>query len=373
MNDGAPTLQLDPTVQVTRYQSAMNNHCMPGSYYAEHLDEDVSAAANYDVGMFATTTGLFGRFLDGAGRGVADWLARRRPGWSPRRILELGCGLGHNTVPVARAFPSAEVVAVDLAAPMLRYGHARARGMGVTNATFMQGNVEALPFRAGTSTSSTRPCSCTRPRTAHCAVSCRPTRAARARWPSTSTSASRRSRHGRPTSSPRDQDYYSNEPFWTTLHDTDLPALLRARLRGRQGVRDDDPRDRRGRDAEGGRRGRGLGVAACGTPSGRSARDEARGRAAARRRGALGQAACSSPTRRRPAARDLVWAMAGELAVTRERLDTVERLLESSRALSREAIETCRPDPAAARERGRMQRSSTSRACCACCSRRSSR
>ena len=51
----------------------------------------------------------------------------------------------------------------------------------------------------------------------------------------------------------------------------------------------------------------------------------------------------------------IVWAMAGELAVTRERLDTVERLLESSHALSREAIETYRPDPAAARERGRMQ------------------
>jgi len=49
----------------------------------------------------------------------------------------------------------------------------------------------------------------------------------------------------------------------------------------------------------------------------------------------------------------IVWAMAGELAVTRERLDTVERLLESSQALSREAIETYRPDPAAARERGR--------------------
>ena len=51
----------------------------------------------------------------------------------------------------------------------------------------------------------------------------------------------------------------------------------------------------------------------------------------------------------------IVWAMAGELAVTRERLDTVERLLEAKATLSRAEIEGYRPDAAAARERGRMQ------------------
>lgn len=51
----------------------------------------------------------------------------------------------------------------------------------------------------------------------------------------------------------------------------------------------------------------------------------------------------------------IVWAMAGELAVTRERLDTVERVLESRHALSRAEIEQFRPDATAARERGQMQ------------------
>lgn len=74
------TLRLDPTVSVPRYQSEVDNHCMPGSYYAEYLEGDVTAAANYDAGMFATTSGLFGRFLDGAGRGTAEWLHRQRPG-----------------------------------------------------------------------------------------------------------------------------------------------------------------------------------------------------------------------------------------------------------------------------------------------------
>lgn len=228
LNAGADTLRLDPGVEVPRYQSAVDNHCMPGSYFAEYFPGDVSAAANYDAGMFATTTGLFGRFLDGAGRGVAQWLSARRPGWTPARILDIGCGLGHNTVPLARAFPGARVFAVDLAAPMLRYGHARASGMGVRNVAFMQGNAEALPFEAGSfdfifSTMFLH---------------------------ETSWSALRRilrevdrllapgGLHLHLEQPPyrgmdefekflRDWDcYHNNEPFWTTLHDTDMRALM---------------------------------------------------------------------------------------------------------------------------------------------------
>jgi hypothetical protein len=51
----------------------------------------------------------------------------------------------------------------------------------------------------------------------------------------------------------------------------------------------------------------------------------------------------------------IVWAMAGELAVTRERLDTVERLLAAHQLIQRGEIEAYRPDPQAARERGEMQ------------------
>ena len=51
----------------------------------------------------------------------------------------------------------------------------------------------------------------------------------------------------------------------------------------------------------------------------------------------------------------IVWAMAGELAVTRERLDTVERLLSERQLLDRANIDTYRPDATAAEERGRWQ------------------
>jgi S-adenosylmethionine-diacylgycerolhomoserine-N-methlytransferase len=39
---------------------------------------------------------------------------------SPRRILEIGCGTGRNLVELARAFPSAEIVGVDLSGEMLK-------------------------------------------------------------------------------------------------------------------------------------------------------------------------------------------------------------------------------------------------------------
>ena len=222
-------LSLSASVTVPRYQSAIDNHCMPGSYFAEHFEADVSAAANYDVGIFATTTGLFGRYLDGAGRGTVHWLQSLRPGWQPRRILDLGCGVGHNTVPVARAFPAAEVVAIDLGAPMLRFGHARARGMGVQNIRFVQGNAESVAepdgsfdfifttmFLHETSWAAVRRIlrevdRLLAPGGVHVHLEQPPYR-------------------GMPEFEKflRDWDcYYNNEPFWTTLHDTDMPELLR--------------------------------------------------------------------------------------------------------------------------------------------------
>jgi SAM-dependent methyltransferase len=51
---------------------------------------------------------------------------------------------GHNVVPLAQAYPKAEVIAIDTAAPVLRYGNARARSMGVENLHFVQANAEDL-------------------------------------------------------------------------------------------------------------------------------------------------------------------------------------------------------------------------------------
>jgi ubiquinone/menaquinone biosynthesis C-methylase UbiE len=149
LNADAPMLKLDPTVQVPRYACAVDIHCMPGGYHTEVVPNDVSAAANYDSGIFATTGGMLGRYNDGGGQALVQWLASEHPQFKPRRILDIGCTIGHNTVPLALAFADAKIVAVDVSAPMLRYGHARAKSMHVDNIEFSQADGEHLDYPDG--------------------------------------------------------------------------------------------------------------------------------------------------------------------------------------------------------------------------------
>jgi ubiquinone/menaquinone biosynthesis C-methylase UbiE len=138
LNQGKDTLKLNPEVEIPHYVRVVDHHCMPGSYYTELIEGDVTAAANYDSGLFVTTTGLLGRMNDGGGLAIAQWLKTEHVEFQPKRILDIGCGLGHNVLPIAQAYPDAEVIAIDVAAPMLRYGHARAQDLGVNNVTFIQ-------------------------------------------------------------------------------------------------------------------------------------------------------------------------------------------------------------------------------------------
>jgi len=146
LNECAATLELDPTLSMPRYLTAVDIHCMPGGYHSETRPDDVVPAANYDAGLFATTGGLLGRHNDGAGRALTSWLDRNLPEFSPKKILDLGTGLGHNILPFATRFPDAEIWAIDAAAPMLRYGHARARSLGFDNVHFVQMNAEGTRF-----------------------------------------------------------------------------------------------------------------------------------------------------------------------------------------------------------------------------------
>jgi SAM-dependent methyltransferase len=138
-------LELDPSLPIPRYVSAVDHHCMPGSYHVERFEGDVSGGANYDHGGFATTGGLLGRFSDGGGQAVVRWVQRRLPDFKPRRILDIGATVGHSALPIAQAFPDAEVVAIDVGGPMLRYAAARAASLGVENIRFVQADGADLP------------------------------------------------------------------------------------------------------------------------------------------------------------------------------------------------------------------------------------
>jgi hypothetical protein len=52
----------------------------------------------------------------------------------------------------------------------------------------------------------------------------------------------------------------------------------------------------------------------------------------------------------------ILMALVGEVSVLRERMDTIERLLETNGSISRADIEAYEPDGEAGRERGRITR-----------------
>ena len=144
LNEHSGMLELDPAVSQPEYQTLVDIHCQPGGYHTEERPGDVTVGANYDVGLFATTGGALGALNDGGGQALVAWAREHRPDWKPERILDIGCTVGHNAVPLAQGFPDAEVIAIDTAAPTLRYGAARAAGLGVRNIRFVQMNGEDL-------------------------------------------------------------------------------------------------------------------------------------------------------------------------------------------------------------------------------------
>ncbi|WP_411288734.1 class I SAM-dependent methyltransferase [Phenylobacterium sp.] len=137
-------LSLDPALPIPRYVSAVDHHCMPGSYHTELFPGDVSGSANYDCGLHVTVGGRGGAYNDGIGTQLASWVKEAFPDFKPSRILDLGTTTGHNLLPVARAFPDAEVIGIDVGTPVLRYAAARAAALGVDNVRFVQADATDL-------------------------------------------------------------------------------------------------------------------------------------------------------------------------------------------------------------------------------------
>ena len=61
-------------------------------------------------------------------------------------VLEAGCGVGAQTVTLARNSPGARIVSVDIAAASLAAARAKVEAAGLTNVRFQQADIYALPF-----------------------------------------------------------------------------------------------------------------------------------------------------------------------------------------------------------------------------------
>lgn len=125
------TVRTNPGMKMPRYIEAVDIHVMPGNFHTEIAPDDVYAGALYDRGVHVFAFGGLGACNEQLGVAIAEWLKDNRPDFRPRRILDVGCGPGFTTVAWKQAFPDAEVFGVDVGAPQVRYGHARAESLGV--------------------------------------------------------------------------------------------------------------------------------------------------------------------------------------------------------------------------------------------------
>lgn len=223
------TLRLDPQLEIPRYLSAVDIHCMPGGYPRSDDDEDLVAGALYDRGGYLYSPGS-GPQRGGLGYSSLAFLRRVLPDFRPRRIVDLGCGIGGPTLVYSEAFPEAEIHAVDIGAGMLRYGHLRAESYGHA-IHFSQQEAAHTRFEAGSfdlvvshimfheTSASAAPAilaECRRllaPGGVMLHIDLPPPD----RLPDVYTRVI------------FDGDaYYNNEPFWMRMHDLDWPAMLQA-------------------------------------------------------------------------------------------------------------------------------------------------
>ena len=123
-------------------------HIQPGGYHTDQVADDITAGALYETGLQMYMAGAWGPEGDFLGHMLCNGMHSIWPDFQPKRILDMGCGAGNSTLPWGKAFPDAEVHAIDVGAPMLRYAHTRAESLGVA-VHFSQQNAECTDYDDG--------------------------------------------------------------------------------------------------------------------------------------------------------------------------------------------------------------------------------
>jgi len=132
------SVETDPDLELPKYYTTVDFHLQPRSYHGDDL-----AGIVYDLGVPIFVMRRNGADSGESGRALASVI----PPGRYEKILDMGCGIGQKTIPVADAFPGAEVHAIDLSASMIKYAHKRAERMG-RKIHFSQQNVERTKFAA---------------------------------------------------------------------------------------------------------------------------------------------------------------------------------------------------------------------------------
>lgn len=141
------SLRLDSELPMPRYHTAADIHIQPGGYHGEVAPNDITAGVLYEGGLPIYINDALGVRSDGLGRTLARYTQLSWADWAPKTILDMGCAVGNSTLPWAEFYPQARIDAIDVAAPCLRYAHARAEHYGVA-VHFSQQNAEQTNFQS---------------------------------------------------------------------------------------------------------------------------------------------------------------------------------------------------------------------------------
>ncbi|MFK7828809.1 MAG: class I SAM-dependent methyltransferase [Congregibacter sp.] len=128
------SLALDPAISLPSPIGQTEIHRQPGGYFLGDAQGDLAAALLYTatVEIYTRAKGFKRSDSEGStqvGRMFAAMVQKFAPQLKPRRILDMGCGVGHMAIGMKEVWPDAEVVGVDLSASFVRLGHLWAEDM----------------------------------------------------------------------------------------------------------------------------------------------------------------------------------------------------------------------------------------------------
>lgn len=149
-NAAGGSLRLDPNFQVPEYMTDLDVHLAPGGYHTEYLPDDVAQGVMLGGGATGKPKGYNPRARNFAtvGSSISYWLQQVYPDFEPKSVLDMGTQSGANLLAYVSAYPGIKAHGVDVAAPGLRYGHAKAEYAGIP-VHFSQQDASATNFADG--------------------------------------------------------------------------------------------------------------------------------------------------------------------------------------------------------------------------------
>jgi ubiquinone/menaquinone biosynthesis C-methylase UbiE len=137
--DGVASLKLDPDLTLPSWYTDYDIHMQPGGVYSDILSAYVYQFGARIVMLRQNDNLRFHRlFVDSA---LPDVKAATR-------VVDVGCGFGKSTQPLASRYEGAEVIGIDLAAPVLRLAYALAEEAGAA-IRYLQADARSTPLEAG--------------------------------------------------------------------------------------------------------------------------------------------------------------------------------------------------------------------------------